>query len=80
MQTTAPFGLLDDFDAVLAIDVTKMYADEYRNWEELVARRLFSAHGIQVDRIAASMHQFVETMRDPEVSMTMADAYFFHSC
>ncbi len=64
----APFGLLDDFDAVLAIDVTKMYADEYRNWEELAARRLFAAHGIQVDRIAASMHQFVEKMRDPEVS------------
>ena len=73
MHSTAPFGLLDDFDTVLATDVDKMYADEYRNWEELVARRLFSAHGIQVDRIAASMHQFVETLRDPEVGFPMTD-------
>ena len=44
-----------------------MYSEEYRNWEELVARRLFSANGIHIDRIAASMHQFVENKRDPEV-------------
>lgn len=63
----APFGILDDYDNIIAENTSEAYAAEFAQWEELVSRRLFRAHGFGVDRIAASMHEYVETRRDGEV-------------
>jgi hypothetical protein len=65
----APFGLLDGCNNAISEDIKDFYINEYRQWEELIARRLFQTHGFQIDRIAASMHAYVEKVHDPQVML-----------
>ena len=39
----------------------------YRHWEDLLSRRVYSGKGVSDDRVAASMHKFLEVQKDPEV-------------
>jgi hypothetical protein len=54
------------YEELVTEDLMETYSSEYSQWEEVVARRLFSAHGVTADRIAASMHQYVEKARDTQ--------------
>jgi hypothetical protein len=64
----APFGLSSSAINVLGKDdATEVYSTIYRQWEDLLSRRIYAAKGIPDDRVAASMHQYVEVKKDVQV-------------
>ena len=74
----APFGHISDYDHLISINPEETFLSEYHFWEELIARKCFKAHGFQVDRIAASMHHYVETAKNPKVESVQYIHASFH--
>jgi len=68
--------LLAPLGTTLRVSVTQVLgnsqaAEEYtrifRSWEEVVSRAVYARKGISDDKVAASMHQFLEVDKDHEV-------------
>ena len=48
------------------------YTRVFRSWEEVVSRAVYARKGIPDDRVAASMHQFLEVDKDQDVISTIS--------
>ena len=66
---TAPFGLSQNVALLLGEQqAMQQYETVYRMWEDALSRKLYPKQGVPYDRMAASMHKYVEENRDHEVS------------
>ena len=69
----APFGLTDGIVDLLGGEFAEKEFTTYRKaWEELVSRRVYAWQGISDDRVAASMHHYLEVQKDVEVGDAIA--------
>ena len=69
---TAPFGLSDEL--LLNIDETLIhdeYSLIYKEWEETLARRIYAKTLISDDRVAATLHKYLEIDHDIEVGTNL---------
>ena len=60
----APLGLPAMASALISLED---HTAAYRQWEDTIAVHLYALHGISADRVASSMHHYIETRRDPAV-------------
>ena len=65
---TAPFGLPSSVLPSLG-ETTSLadYKSIFQQWQEGLARRIYSLKGYDADQICCSIKQYVEIKKDPEV-------------
>jgi hypothetical protein len=65
----APFGVSDQTITVLGeSEFAKIYTTTYQQLEDIVSKCVFRCHGLDDDRIIASMHKFVSQNQDSQAS------------
>lgn len=64
----APFGFADSIPLTFGPNLSKdLLLPLYRQWEELISRRICSWKGISEDLLASALHEYVETDHNPDV-------------
>ena len=67
---TCPFGISDEL--LINVDenvIQEEFTTLYRQWEEALARRIYAFRGIPDDRIAATLHKYIDDDGDINVSL-----------
>lgn len=65
----APFGINDQTSSLLEeSEFTGVYGTIYQQLEDIISKCVFRCHGLDDDRIIATMHKFVTQNQDTQVS------------
>lgn len=65
---SAPFGVHSNATDVLDKDsLLQAYADLHRLWEDIFSRLIYTRRGIPDDRVAATIHKYLEMKKDKKV-------------
>ena len=63
----APFGLPKDLEGISRDNVIEEYTAIYRQWEDVLSRKIYTSKGIPDDRVAATIHRYLEVKKDMKV-------------
>ena len=64
----APFGLsCNAVDVLDKENLLEEYSSIYQSWEDIFSRLIYSKRGIPDDRVAATIHRYLEIKKDPNV-------------
>ena len=63
----APFGLPKDLEGLSQENLIEEYTAIYRQWEDVLSRKIYTSKGIPDDRVAATIHRYLEVKKDMKV-------------
>ena len=75
MVFLAPFGLPSGAAEILEKEnLLEEYTILYRSWEDLFSRKIYARRGIPDDRVAATIHRYLEVKKDQKVLSAIQEA------